>query len=131
MLLNKKTRTLLFVLEIAARHLLKPILLKTLQNSPTTQTTANRNWLPKVAAAFKRLLGQGEELTANLEWLVLMLYMLDWNKHYSLIETLLGIQYAYTYKNDKPTAISYRIEGYLILATLALKLARHLLTLYH
>ena len=56
---------------------------------------------------------------------MLMLYMLGWNKHYNLIETVLGIQYAYTYKNDQLKPVSYKIEGTLILVTLSIKLARH------
>ena len=63
---------------------------------------------------------------SNVEWLILMVYMLDWNKHFTFIETLLGIRYAYTYKNDQIREVSYVIEGYLLLATFAVKAAKTL-----
>lgn len=46
---------------------------------------------------------------SNVEWLILMVYMLDWNKHFTFIETLLGIRYVYTYKNDQIRDVSYAI----------------------
>ena len=46
---------------------------------------------------------------SNVEWLVLMVYMLDWNKYFTFIETILGIRYAYTYKNDQIREVSYAI----------------------
>ena len=50
-----------------------------------------------------------------MEWLVLMVYMLDWNRHFTFIETLLGIR-----------EVSYAVEGYLLLATFAVKAAKTL-----
>lgn len=50
-----------------------------------------------------------------------MVYMLDWNKHFTFIETLLGINYVYTYKNDQIRDISYAVEGYLIAITFVVK----------
>ena len=38
-----------------------------------------------------------------------MAYLLEWNGHFNLIETLLGIRYVYTYKNDQLKAINYKI----------------------
>jgi hypothetical protein len=34
---------------------------------------------------------------------------------------MLGISYVYTYKNDQIRDVSYAIEGYLLLATFAIK----------
>lgn len=59
-----------------------------------------------------------------------MLFMLNWTKRFTIIEKILGISYVYTYKNDQLQDISYKIEGYLILTTLVVKLAKHLYTLY-
>jgi len=56
-----------------------------------------------------RVLGNAEEIMSNVEWLILMVYMLDWNKHFTVIETLLGVRYAYTYKNDQIKDVSYAI----------------------
>lgn len=67
---------------------------------------------------------------ANVEWVVLMLFMLNWTKRFTIIEKILGISYVYTYKNDQLQDISYKVEGYLILATLVVKLAKHLYTIY-
>jgi hypothetical protein len=59
-----------------------------------------------------------------------MLFMLNWNKHFDIIQTILGIKYVYTYKNDKLKNISYRIEGFLILVTLTMKFIKHAYSLY-
>jgi hypothetical protein len=59
-----------------------------------------------------------------------MVYMLDWNKHFTFIETLLGIRYVYTYKNDTIREVSYAVEGYLLLATFAVKAAKTLYAAY-
>jgi hypothetical protein len=58
---------------------------------------------------------------SNVEWMIMMVYMLDWNKHFTFLETMLGISYVYTYKNDQIRDVSYAIEGYLLLATFAIK----------
>jgi hypothetical protein len=73
-----------------------------------------------------KYLGCGEEIMSSVEWLVLMVYMLDWNRHFTFIETLLGIRYAYTYKNDQIREVSYAVEGYLLLATFVVKAAKTL-----
>jgi len=46
---------------------------------------------------------------SHAEWLVLMVYMLDWNKYFTLIETILGVRYVYTYQNDTIKEVSYAI----------------------
>lgn len=66
----------------------------------------------------------------NVEWLMLMVFMLDLSKRFTLIEKVLRIRYVYTYKNDQLKDVSYKLEGYVLLATMAVKLARHLLGLY-
>ncbi len=65
-------------------------------------------------------------MMSNVEWLILMVYMLDWNKHFTFIESLLGITYAYTYKNDQIRDVSYKVEGYLLLITFSVKIAKSL-----
>jgi hypothetical protein len=67
---------------------------------------------------------------SNVEWLILMVYMLDWNKHFTFIETLLGIRYVYTYKNDQIREVSYAIEGYLLLVTFLIKAAKNLYSIF-
>lgn len=69
-------------------------------------------------------------MLANAEWVVLMLFMLNWTKRFTIIERILGISYVYTYKNDQLQDISYKLEGYLILITLVVKLAKHLYAIY-
>jgi hypothetical protein len=68
---------------------------------------------------------------SNVEWLILMVYMLGWNKHFTFIETLLGIDYGYTYKNDKIRDVSYAIEGYLLLTTLLTKAFKHFYSIFN
>jgi hypothetical protein len=80
-------------------------------------------------AGAMRVVGSAEEVMSNVEWLILMVYMLDWNKHFTFIETLLGINYAYTYKNDQIRDVSYKVEGYLLLTTFAVKIAKSLYAL--
>lgn len=63
---------------------------------------------------------------SNVEWFVLMVYMLGWNKHFTFIESLLGISYVYTYKNDQIRDVSYAVEGYLLLATFVVKAVKTL-----
>lgn len=63
----------------------------------------------KLKEGVGKYLGTAEEIMSNVEWLILMVYMLDWNKHFTFIETLLGIRYVYTYKNDQIREVSYAI----------------------
>lgn len=63
---------------------------------------------------------------SSVEWLILMVYMLGWNKHFTFIESLLGITYVYTYKNDQIRDVSYAVEGYLLLATFLVKAVKGL-----
>ncbi|MCB0370643.1 MAG: hypothetical protein KDD45_14765 [Bdellovibrionales bacterium] len=65
--------------------------------------------LLKVQVLIKKYLGNAEEVISNVEWIVLMLFMLNWNKRYTIIESLLGIGYVYTYKSDGLKDISYKL----------------------
>ena len=53
-----------------------------------------------------------------------MLYMLKWNPFYNAIESILQIDYVYTYKHDKENKIQYKIEGYMLLAVFVIKIAK-------
>jgi hypothetical protein len=64
-----------------------------------------------------------------IEWAVLMVYLLGWNKHLTILETLLGINYAYTYKNDQIHDASYAMEGYVLLATFLYKVVKQIVSL--
>jgi hypothetical protein len=70
-------------------------------------------------------MGSAEDIMSHVEWLILIVYMLDWNKHFTFIETLLGINYTHTYANDRIRDVSYAIEGYLLLTNLLTKAAKH------
>lgn len=53
-----------------------------------------------------------------------MLFMLNWSRRYTVIESILGISYIYTYKIEGLKDVSYKIEGYLIMATLVIKVLK-------
>jgi hypothetical protein len=123
-LLNKKTRLLLFLLEIVSRNLLLPLFSKFMDSNgrafeksdSTFKKSAPSSLMEKMKRIFgglkettTRYLGSAEDIMSNVEWLILMVYMLDWNKHFTFIETLLGIRYVYTYKNDRIREVSYVI----------------------
>lgn len=40
---------------------------------------------------------------------MLMLFVLGWNKHFNLVDTILKNQYIYTYMNKNTTIIDYRV----------------------
>lgn len=68
---------------------------------------------------------------SNVEWMTLIVYLLDWNKHFTFVEALLGIPYGYTYKNDQIRDVSYAIEGYLLLVTFFVKAAKNIYSLFN
>lgn len=78
-----------------------------------------------------KYVGTGQEILDNAEWILLMLFMLDWTKRFAIIEKILGISYVYTYKNDQLKDVSYKIEGYLLLVALTVKAVKHLYQIYH
>lgn len=144
-LMNKKTRVLLFLLEIVSRNLILPLFFKFLDSTGrgfeppwgNSRKTGVLSFLERMMRSGGRLkefvsryLGSAEEIMSNVEWLILMVYMLDWNKHFTFIETLLGIRYVYTYKNDQIREVSYAVEGYLLLATFLFKAAKTLYNLW-
>lgn len=144
-LLNKKTRLLLFLLEIVSRNLFLPLFSKFMDSAgrafeasgPDSRKKVGLTLLEKILKMggklkenVSRYLGSAEEIMSNVEWLILMVYMLDWNKHFTFIETLLGIRYVYTYKNDRIREVSYAVEGYLLLATFLSKAAKTLYAMW-
>ena len=40
---------------------------------------------------------------------MMMLFMLGWNKHFNIVDTLLRTQYAYTYKNADQKSANYKV----------------------
>lgn len=61
---------------------------------------------------------------------MLMLFVLGWNKHFSLVDTILKNQYVYTYMNKSEAKVDYRIEGYLLLVVFVVKLLRFMVKSY-
>lgn len=59
-----------------------------------------------------------------------MAYLLGWNKYFSVLETLLGIRYVYTFQNEQIKDVSYAIEGYLLLAVFVVKAIRAGIKIY-
>ena len=57
---------------------------------------------------------------------MLMLFILGWNKHYNVVDTILKNKYVYTYMNKNTTVIDYRVEGYMLLIVFVVKLLRFL-----
>lgn len=41
--------------------------------------------LGEIVSFVKKYIGSSEEIIENIEWLVLMLFMLNWNKRFSII----------------------------------------------
>lgn len=90
----------MFVLEIVQRHVIKT-LLKTLINKMET--------IEKLKKIKDIVAGDLETMLANGKWFMIMLFMLGWNKHYNVVDTLLGTKYIYTFKNKNQKSINYRI----------------------
>ncbi len=55
---------------------------------------------------------------------MLMLFLLGWNKHYNLIDTILRNYYVYTFLNKNNVKVDYRIEGYMLLTVFVVKALR-------
>lgn len=85
------------------------------------------NWVKEQCQDY---FGDAEELIGNVELAVLMVYMLDLNKHFTFLETIFGISYAYTYKNDQIKEVSYAIEGYLLLVAFIVKAVKTIHRVY-
>lgn len=67
---------------------------------------------------------------SNVEWMMLIVYMLEWNKHFTFIEAFLGIPYGYTHKNDQIRDVSYAIEGYMLVLTCFVKAAQSVYSIF-
>ena len=101
-----------------------------LKTEAQTNMGSIKKYVSEMVSFVKKYIGSAEEIIENIEWIVLMLFMLNWNKRFSIIESILGISYVYTYKNEGLKDISYKIEGYLILITLIVKLLRQSYHIY-
>ena len=55
---------------------------------------------------------------------MMMLFMVGWNKHSNIIDTLLRTEYIYTYKNADQKSSNYKIEGYMLLVVYVVKFLR-------
>ena len=72
------------------------------------------------------LFSSTEDIMSNVEWFILMVYMLDWNRYFTFAESILGASYPYAHKFDKIRDVSYTVEGYLLLGTFAIKAVKHI-----
>jgi hypothetical protein len=115
------------VLEIVGRNLALPLLKQLI--GPIDRIFEAIN--PHLMRIMSRWMDGAEEVMSHVEWLILMVYMLGWNKPFAFVESFLGISCAYNYKNDQIREISYAIEGYMLLATFAFKGAKALSSAFH
>lgn len=53
-----------------------------------------------------------------------MLFILGWNKHFNMVDTILKNEYIYTYFNKTTVKVDYRVEGYMLLVVFGVKLVR-------
>ena len=60
---------------------------------------------------------------------MMMLFMVGWNKHFNIIDTLLQTEYIYTYKNADQKTSNYQIEGYMLLVVFVVKFLRLLINI--
>lgn len=113
-LMNRQYRVLMFVLEIVQRHLVK----RGLERLLAKVEHSREHLLREISAlGAEGILEQGSMF-------MMMLFMLGWNKHFNLVDTILGTKYVYTYKNADQTTVDYRIEGLMLLAVFAVKAGR-------
>jgi len=85
-LLNKKSRTLLVVFEILSRHLIVPSFVSLLnkKGEDSEKSSLGLFW-SKIQKFIKTFIGAPEDIIVNVEWIVLMLFMLNWNKKFSIL----------------------------------------------
>lgn len=62
---------------------------------------------PKLKAFFK-CIGNSSEIMINIQWLLMMFFMLGITKSPNLIDIKLGLGYIYTFFNESQTKISYK-----------------------
>jgi hypothetical protein len=71
--------------------------------------------------AFLKCIGTSSDIIGNIQWLLMMLFMLNITKSPNLIDVKLGLRYIYTFFNENQTKISYKFEGILLLAVFIVK----------
>lgn len=59
-----------------------------------------------------------------------MLFVLGWNKHFNVVDTILGNQYIYTFQNKNNAKVNYKIEGYMLLTVFIVKFLRFIVKSY-
>lgn len=118
-LVNHRTRLLMFVLEICQRHLLN-YLFKKAWIHLEARVDHGGKW-----KILRDLTSMGPDgLIEEGRLFMFMLFVLGWNKHFNLVDTILKNQYAYTFENKNHTKVDYRIEGYMLLAVFVVKLLK-------
>lgn len=119
MLVNHKTRVLMVVLEILQRHLLRA-LLRRLWVGLEGKLERGGKW-----RIFREVFATGVDgVLAEGKLLMLMLFVLGWNKHFNMVDTILKNEYIYTYFNKTTVKVDYRVEGYMLLVVFGVKLVR-------
>ena len=61
---------------------------------------------------------------------MIMLFMLGWNKHYNVVDSILRIRYIYTFKHKNQKFISYRVQGWLLFVVFVIKIMRIILSMH-
>lgn len=115
-LLNSRTRLLMFLLEILQRHLLRG-LLRRLWAGLEQRVGTWRQLREVVSLGANGALEEGRLF-------MLMLFMLGWSRYSNLVDTILGNQYVYTYKNKNTARVDYRVEGYMLLLVFVVRALR-------
>lgn len=102
-LVNRRTRTFMAVLELVQRYAVRGLL--------------GRLWA-RVEGMGERglwgvlrdgLVNGVEGVLAEGKLFMMMLFILGWNKHFNLIDTILKNEYIYTYFNKSTAQVDYRI----------------------
>ena len=122
LLVNKKYRILVFVLEILGRNFLRHYLAK-------FETNIQASLKEPIFKAFFKCIGTSSEIISNVQWVMMMLFMLNITKSPSFIDIKLGLGYVYTFFNESQTKISYKFEGILLLAVFIIKFINFFLNL--
>jgi len=76
-----------------------------------------------------KCMGNSSEIITNIQWLLMMLFMLGITKSPNLIDIKLGLGYIYTFFNESQTKISYKFEGILLLLVFIIKFVHFLINL--
>jgi len=74
---------------------------------------------------FREFIGLGVEgVLEEGRMLMLMLFLLGWNKYFNLIDTILKNEYIYTYFNKDTQDVNYKIEGYMLLVVFIVRILK-------